>query len=155
MGLTHKTEEDILYGGYLIPKGAYLLPSLWWFLHDPSTYSGPGIFKPERYLPPLNEPDPSEIAFGYGRRSCAGRYFADNSVFITVAMMLAVFRFGKARDGERREVDVKLEAVAGMVNRPKAYGWRVEVRSERCAEILRKIEREEEVEEGDAGLLDL
>ena len=87
MGLTHKSEEDIIYGDYLIPKGSYLLPSLWWFLHDPKDYSNPGVFKPERYMAPLSEQDPSEIAFGYGRRSCAGRFFADASVYITVVQI--------------------------------------------------------------------
>jgi cytochrome P450 len=35
MSLAHKSEEDIIYKDYLIPKGAYLLPSIWCFLHDP------------------------------------------------------------------------------------------------------------------------
>ena len=45
MGLAHKSEEDIVYGEFVIPEGAYLLPSLWWFLHDPKDYSEPDIFK--------------------------------------------------------------------------------------------------------------
>ncbi|KAL8954437.1 MAG: hypothetical protein Q9193_007247, partial [Seirophora villosa] len=48
MGLTHKSTQDITHGGYLIPAGSYLLPSLWWFLHDPRTYTEPWAFKPER-----------------------------------------------------------------------------------------------------------
>ena len=84
MGLAYKSEEDIFYREYIISKGAYLLPSLWRVLHDPKTYSDPYTFKPERYLAPLNEPDPSDLAFGYGRRSCTGHFFADTSIYITV-----------------------------------------------------------------------
>ncbi|KAI4172112.1 MAG: hypothetical protein LQ343_003760 [Gyalolechia ehrenbergii] len=153
MGLTHKSEEDIFYGDYIIPKGAYLLPSLWWFLHDPKDYSDPHIFKPERYLAPLNEPDPSDIAFGYGRRSCEGRFFADASVYITVVQMLAVFHIRKAKDAHGREVPVKLEAVAGMVNRPRPYEFKIEPRSAHHAELLRRIDAEQEPAVGDASFL--
>jgi cytochrome P450 len=96
MSLIHKSEEDIVYGEYIIPKGSYLLPSFWWFLQDPKVYSDPYTYKPERYLAPLNEPDPSDLAFGYGWRSCAGRFFADASVYITLVQMLATFRIRKA-----------------------------------------------------------
>ncbi|KAL8774150.1 MAG: hypothetical protein Q9209_001258 [Squamulea sp. 1 TL-2023] len=156
MGLAHKSEEDIIYGDFVIPKGAYLLPSLWWFLHDPKDYSDPETFKPERYLAPLHEPDPSELAFGYGRRSCAGRFFADASVYITIVQMLAVFRIEKARDANGVEIPVTLDVVAGMVNRPKPYRFKIETRSARHAELLRRIEAEQEpVGGGDAHLLNI
>ncbi|KAL8999556.1 MAG: hypothetical protein Q9169_001645 [Polycauliona sp. 2 TL-2023] len=153
MGLAHKSEEDIIHGDFVIPKGAYLLPSLWWFLHDPQDYSDPDVFKPERYLAPLHEPDPSELAFGYGRRSCAGRFFADASVYITVVQMLAVFDIKKAKDASGRDVPVTLDVVAGMVNRPKPYQFKIEPRSERHADLLRRIESEQEPAGGDAHLL--
>ncbi|KAL8721665.1 MAG: hypothetical protein Q9225_001714 [Loekoesia sp. 1 TL-2023] len=153
MGLTHKSEEDIFYGEYIIPKGAYLLPSLWWFLHDPKDYSDPHTFKPERYLAPLNEPDPSDLAFGYGRRSCSGRFFADASVYITIVQMLAVFQIHKAKDAHGNEIPVELEAVAGMVSRPKPYEFKIESRSPHHADLLRRIEAEQEPAIGDASLL--
>ncbi|KAL8904394.1 MAG: hypothetical protein Q9207_003289 [Kuettlingeria erythrocarpa] len=43
-------EEDIIYQDYFIPKGAYLLPSLWWFLHDPKDYSDPCFFAASVYI---------------------------------------------------------------------------------------------------------
>jgi cytochrome P450 len=155
MGLTHKSEEDIFVGEYLIPKGSYLLPSLWWFLHDPKEYSDPDVFKPERYMEPLNEPDPSDLAFGYGRRSCAGRFFADASVYITIVQMLAVFNIRKDKDADGNDIPVKLECVAGMVNRPKPFAWKIEPRSEEHAALLRRIQSEQEVVPGDAKLLNI
>lgn len=155
MGLAHKSEEDIVYGEFVIPKGAYLLPSLWWFLHDPKDYSDPNTFKPERYLAPLHEPDPSELAFGYGRRSCAGRFFADASVYITVVQMLAVFQINKAKDAQGIEIPVTLDIAAGMVNRPKPYQFKIEPRSQRHVDLLRRIEAEQEPAVGDAHLLNI
>ena len=40
-------------------------------LHDPVAYPNPSLFKPERFIAGLDtttEPDPREIAFGFGRR---------------------------------------------------------------------------------------
>jgi cytochrome P450 len=155
MGLTHKSEEDIIYGDYIIPKGAYLLPSLWWFLHDPKDYSDPHVYKPERYLAPLNEPDPSDLAFGYGRRSCAGRFFADASVFITVVHLLAVFQISKAKNAQGKEIDAKLEAIPGMVNRPKKFDFKIAPRSPHHADLIRRIEAEQDLEDSDSVLLNI
>ncbi|TDZ40760.1 Multifunctional cytochrome P450 monooxygenase [Colletotrichum trifolii] len=153
MGLTHKCEEDIFYGEYIIPKGSYLLPSLYWFLRDPRDYSDPSVFKPERYLEPLNEPDPGDLAFGYGRRSCAGRWFAEASVYITILHLLAVFRIRKDSDAQGNEIPVKLEAIPGMVNRPKPFAFKVEPRSQLRVNLLRRLEAEQGPEVSDAGLL--
>jgi cytochrome P450 len=155
MGLAHKSEEDILHGEYLIPKGSYLLPSLWWFLHDPKDYSEPEVFKPERYMAPLNEPDPGDLAFGYGRRSCAGRFFADSSVYITIAQVLAVFNIRKATDAHRKEIPVKLESVVGKVNRPKPYQFKIEPRTPRHTDLLHRMETEMEPASGDSSLLNI
>lgn len=155
MGLTHKSEEDLFYKDYIIPKGSYLLPSLWWFLHDPKDYSDPHTFKPERYMAPLTEPDPSELAFGYGRRSCSGRYFADASVYITIVQMLAVFNIRKATDKNGKEIPVNFSPVAGMVNRPKPYQYKIEPRSQHHADLLRRIEAKQDPLVGDSGLLNL
>ncbi|KAH8768679.1 cytochrome protein [Hyaloscypha sp. PMI_1271] len=75
MGLPHMTTEDDICEGYLIPKGALLLPNIWGFLHNPDVYHEPMEFKPERFLPTdgsLPEPDPHKLSFGFGRRICPG-----------------------------------------------------------------------------------
>ncbi len=153
MGLTHKSEEDIIYGGYFIPKGSYLLPSLWWFLNDPADYPEPRVFKPERYMEPLNNPDPSQLAFGYGRRSCAGRFFADASVYIAVAQLLSVFKIRKAKDAQGIEIPVTLKAIPGMVNRPAPFEFKVEPRSQKHIDLLRRIQSAQPVDPSHADLL--
>ncbi|KAJ5861082.1 cytochrome P450 oxidoreductase OrdA-like [Penicillium soppii] len=153
MGLAHKSEEDIVYGEYLIPSGSILLPSLWWFLNDPKDYPEPRIFKPERYMEPLNNPDPSDIAFGYGRRACAGRFFADASVYIAVVQLLAVFDVRKALDDQGNEIPVTLEAVPGMVNRPAPFKFKVEPRSQHHIDLIRRIQSEQTPEISHASLL--
>ncbi|EME87650.1 uncharacterized protein MYCFIDRAFT_201210 [Pseudocercospora fijiensis CIRAD86] len=96
-----------------------------------------------------------DIAFGYGRGSCAGRFFADASVYITMVQFLACFDIRKARDANGREIPVKLEPVAGMVNRPKPFAWEVEIRSAKHTELLEGLKSMLEQLRGDSALLDL
>jgi cytochrome P450 len=98
-----------------IPKDAYLVPAVWWFLHDPSVYPDPETFAPERFLPPRNEPDPGSEAFGYGRRRCPGRFFADAGLYLNIAQTLAVFNVGKALDENGKEIEVDVKPGPGFL----------------------------------------
>lgn len=52
LGFPHTADEDIDIDEpglpkVHIPKGAFLLPAAWWFLHDPQVYENPDSFEPE------------------------------------------------------------------------------------------------------------
>ena len=74
-------------------------------MHDPARYSEPDVFKPERFLRPdgilLDDPILTTV-FGYGKRICPGRHFADATLFIVVASVLSVFNLEKEPDPEGR-----------------------------------------------------
>lgn len=135
---THVVMEDDTYEGYFIPKRSIVYGNIWFapyfrshacsrtefgtpdrhFLHDPDIYHDPMAFKPERFLKTAdNEPerDPRTILFGFGRRICPGRELADPSVFMEVAMSLAVFNIRKARDEYGHEIDVSYEMSPGII----------------------------------------
>ncbi|KAJ3503676.1 hypothetical protein NLJ89_g8327 [Agrocybe chaxingu] len=94
----HSVMEDNIQNGYLIPKGAIVIPNVWQMAHDPKVYSDPFTFKPERFLGSHPEPDPREVCFGFGRRICPGRILADASIFLSCAMSLAVFDISKSTE---------------------------------------------------------
>ncbi|RGP80072.1 o-methylsterigmatocystin oxidoreductase [Fusarium longipes] len=150
---THMTEEELEYGGYRIPKGTYLIPSTWALLHDPEVYPEPSAFEPERYIAPRNEPDPSDYAFGYGRRICPGRYLAEDSVFMTCARLLAVFNMRKAVDEDGKEIDVVIDGTPGLISHPVDYAYSITPRSAKHVEMVRAAERSNPWEESDAPLL--
>jgi cytochrome P450 len=72
-------------------------------LHDPARYPEPDTFKPERFLNAdgslLDDPVLAS-AFGYGKRLCPGKHFADATLFIVVASLLSVFNIEKLDDAK-------------------------------------------------------
>lgn len=113
--------QDDIYNGYFIPAGSMVLSNNWAMLHDPDAYPDPETFNPERFLKTddsgalVLDPDvrdPEDIAFGFGRRMCPGRYMAYDSTWIAVVSMLAAFKFEKAKD-ERGELITPVAEMGG------------------------------------------
>jgi len=62
--------EDVEYGGILFPKGSYICFTVALTGRDPSAFSNPMAFLPER------EQHSKHIAFGRGTHICLGQYLA-------------------------------------------------------------------------------
>ncbi|KAK7449253.1 hypothetical protein VKT23_013398 [Stygiomarasmius scandens] len=93
-GLPHVCIQDDIHDGYFIPRGSIIFSNVWQFLHDPGTYSDPEKFSPERFIESPGHPkekDPKDYVFGFGRRACPGIHFADASMWILLACLVAGF----------------------------------------------------------------
>ncbi|KAF8990645.1 cytochrome P450 [Cyathus striatus] len=100
--------QDDWYKGYFIPKDTICIPNIWAMMHDPDVY-GPDVeeFRPERHLdsntgkfPSVSEgSEEGDIAFGFGRRICVGRYVANDTMFIFAARILWAFDVTPTKDG--------------------------------------------------------
>jgi cytochrome P450 len=132
-GMAHMSREDDVYNGYLIPKKTILIPNIWFvvlrpfllydsrhsvtlnrgFAHDPSTYTSPSTYCPERFLGPSPEPDPNYV-FGFGRRVCPGQLLGESMMFTFAANLLALCDVERARglDGCELGVDVEFIGMA-------------------------------------------
>lgn len=87
-------------------------------LHDDARYPDPGLFKPERFLTTDGKldpavPHPSEV-FGYGRRICAGRYFAHDELFLAIANILATFNIERPKDDSGNVIEDSIEFTGGL-----------------------------------------
>ena len=154
IGPPHMSDQEDEYHGYRIPKGAILLPSIKWFSADPGIYPDPELFKPERFLKPNEEPGPYNYVFGFGRRICPGRLLADSSLFLTIAQSLAVFDIGKPINRQTGGViEPAVGTTAGLFAHPLPFQCEIVPRSEKHAELIRKIEVDHPWEEGDAKFL--
>ncbi|KAG6271198.1 hypothetical protein E4U47_003144 [Claviceps purpurea] len=138
IGTTHVTEEEMAISGYRIPKGAFLLPSIWWFTHDPEKYANPSVFDPDRFLAPRNEgPDPKDHVFGYGRRRCPGRYLADDTLFLTISRIIATMNVTAKLDEQGRPVNLKKQASPGLMSHPEPFSYSIAPRTAKHAELIR------------------
>ncbi|KAF6793740.1 O-methylsterigmatocystin oxidoreductase [Colletotrichum sojae] len=153
MSFPHTTTEEFEYEGYFIPKDAFILPAVYWFNHDPEVYADPESFDPDRFLPPRDEPDPTIETFGYGRRICPGRFFADSSLYLNIAQTLAAFdlRWDVDENGKELEVDVKPKA--GILSYPTDFKCRAVPRSKKHVELVEQVERKHPFQPSDASLL--
>ncbi|KAI0260545.1 cytochrome P450 [Gloeopeniophorella convolvens] len=137
IGLPHKTQTSDTHRGYYIPKGSVIIANIWQMLHDPSVYAKPELFLPERFLETPGKPaeqDPRICAFGFGRRVCPGKQFADISVWLSMAAALSVFRISKVVEGGVEVVpDVRFEG--DIVSRPEEFRCDIKPRSKQ-AEVL-------------------
>jgi hypothetical protein len=60
--------------------------------------------------------DPLSVAFGYGRRSCPGRYMADAQVWISIACILSVFDISPSLDADGHPIKVTPAFSSGMIS---------------------------------------
>ncbi|RPD62674.1 cytochrome P450 [Lentinus tigrinus ALCF2SS1-7] len=140
MSLPHYTTEDIEYRGYFIPKGTILSPQTWACTHDPEAYPEPERFLPDRYLHQgqLNADvrDPTDFVFGYGRRVCPGKYFAETALFINVAMILHVFDITPPLDEHGNAVVVEPKLAGSFLLYPEDCRCTIKPRSPLAASLI-------------------
>ncbi|KAH7889001.1 cytochrome P450 [Phlebopus sp. FC_14] len=138
LAVPHVCTGDIIYNGFLIPKGSYLIPNIWSILHDETTYPDPEIFRPERFLGNNPQPDPQNACFGYGRRICPGLHLAEASIFISVAMSLSVFKVLRyVENGVAIIPEVIMQE--GTVSHPKPFKCRITPRSSKVEAIIHGV----------------
>ena len=102
---------------------------------DETRYPDPEAFIPERYLDSegmLNDDDPAEFAFGFGRRACPGkllpsetepftrrmffpgRHTGDAAVWIAVATLLATLDFNVPKDLNGKDIEFEPQFTGGV-----------------------------------------
>ncbi|KAF8708054.1 cytochrome P450, partial [Rhizoctonia solani] len=101
---------------------------------DVRHYENPEVFNPDRFMNPEVQRPP---VFGWGRRKCPGVYFAEVSVFIIVASMLATFTFSKKRDAGGHEIvpQVELERNS-LITELKPFELELKLRSEDHMQLI-------------------
>ncbi|KAF8812810.1 cytochrome P450 [Phlegmacium glaucopus] len=134
--IPHCVMEDDIHDGYLIPKGAFIFPNIWFMLHDPKVYSDPMNFNPERFLGQNMEKDPRDVCFGFGRRICPGRILADSSIFIACAMILSVFDISKYSTKDGIIIEPVIGQTAGTISHPEPFKCSILPRSQKALDII-------------------
>ncbi|CAI9155737.1 unnamed protein product [Rangifer tarandus platyrhynchus] len=88
------TQEDLVVGGYLIPRGTQLALCHYATSYEDANFPRAKEFRPERWLRQgsLRRVDNfGSIPFGYGARSCIGRRIAELEIHLLVIQLLQHF----------------------------------------------------------------
>lgn len=106
-GMPHAPIQDDYWNGYLIPKGTWTQGNVWAIHHNDREFPEPDRFNPMRFMDgPDARPFPGErgyMTFGWGRRSCAGQYLAEQGTYLSVARLVWGFRVQPAIDETTKE----------------------------------------------------
>ncbi|KAJ7019331.1 cytochrome P450 [Mycena alexandri] len=138
LGVPHSSSEDDVFNGFFIPKGSTIMYNQWAMCRDERIYPDPEAFKPERFI----DADGSLITenfpptYGFGRRACAGKSMADNSVWIAIASILSVFRITKAKDSAGNIIEVPDEYIDGLVTAPVPFDCAMAPRTEAARKLI-------------------
>ncbi|KAF8872779.1 cytochrome P450 [Infundibulicybe gibba] len=137
LGLPHRVTQDDVYDGYFIPKGTEFMANIWGITHDSDLYPDPMIFNPSRHLGDSPQPDPLRYVFGYGRRVCPGAHFAELSLFLNIASILACFNISKAVDEDGKEVEPSVGWTTGDTTHLLPFKCRISSRSNDTATLIK------------------
>jgi len=155
LGVPHSSIKSDTYQGMDIPEGSVILPNIWRMMRDEQYFPNPEVFDPDRYASNKasafkdddiqddghaddSAADPKEMVFGFGRRICPGRFFADASLWLAIANVLCVFNVLRPLDPVTGEEFVPEAAFkSGLSSVPKPFACRVVPRSDKHAELVR------------------
>ncbi|KAG9463281.1 hypothetical protein GDO78_022049 [Eleutherodactylus coqui] len=95
MNLPRETTTDIIFQGYYLPKGTYIIPLLESVLHDRTQFEKPESFHPEHFLDPEGQfvKKSAFMPFSAGRRACAGEKLARMELFLFFTSLMQKFSF--------------------------------------------------------------
>ena len=118
LGIPHVSTEDDWYEGMFIPKGTICIPNMWHMNRDSELFGkNADDFDPTRYLDSSGDVAPAisdikehgHFSYGFGRRNCPGRYMADNSLFINIAVTLWATKMERKKDASGRFLPLDLD----------------------------------------------
>ncbi|KAI0644223.1 cytochrome P450 [Trametes meyenii] len=142
IGGAHCSVADDEYHGFFIPGGSIIIPNQWAMSRDFVHYPDPERFDPGRFLVNgrlnPNVRDPTSFAFGFGRRICPGRDFAQASLFIICASILHTFNISPGPpfggNGPSRPMEIKTNNLA--VSHPVPFECVILPRNSRIEELI-------------------
>ncbi|CAE6436685.1 unnamed protein product [Rhizoctonia solani] len=134
LAVPHTCYQDDTYKGYRIPKGAIMMGNVWAITRDAALYQDPESFDPDRFLDASTPPSP---VFGWGRRRCPGRHFAQSALFINIASMLATFKIEVAQDKNGKDVPPSGKMINSLILAPEDFMLKLTPRSAKHEELIR------------------
>ncbi|KAJ7357266.1 cytochrome P450 [Mycena albidolilacea] len=139
LAVPHMNIAEDEYAGYRIPAGTTIVANAFAILHDADIFPEPDKFIPERFLPEDGKVPsirPADVAFGFGRRICPGRYLALNSTWIVMVSILKTYIIGEALGADGKYITPQVDFSSGTVSHPKPFKCSFTVRSPEALALI-------------------
>ncbi|KAI0027606.1 cytochrome P450 monooxygenase [Vararia minispora EC-137] len=140
VGVPHRSTQRDHYRGFELPKDAVIMANAWAMSRDEEMYENPEEFRPERFLnlstDDLNVRNPKNFVFGFGRRQCPGKDFADSNIWLLMVSILAAFDV-TAPVNEAGEAQLPPEEyIPGFIRHVKPFSCKITVRNPQRAQQI-------------------
>jgi len=134
LSVPRRLTQDFVYKGYHLPKGATIMPNSWAISMDPLVFPEPEKFIPERFMPSSDPAaiipiDPRLITFGYGRRICPGKDFAEAVLWSIMVHILTTTAILKPLDVDGKEFTPPAVFSGDLLSFVEPFDCRIQVRS--------------------------
>ncbi|KAF8509044.1 cytochrome P450 [Gautieria morchelliformis] len=140
VGVPHRLTRDDTYNGLFLPAGSTVIANSWAMLHDPTVYPEPEKFNPDRFLTAEGrtpQPDPRNVAFGFGRRACPGMEIAENTIWIAIVSMFFVFKITPGFDATGKAIPIDSKHTEHSVRHPKPFKCTIRPRAVNSAALVK------------------
>ncbi|XP_075057381.1 cytochrome P450 2K1-like isoform X2 [Mixophyes fleayi] len=109
------TTRDIMFRGFFLPKGTFIIPLLPTVLQDKDYFEKPEEFYPQHFLDSEGNfvMNKAYIPFSAGRRSCTGQQLAKLELFLIFTRLMQKFTFHPPP-----RVDLDFSPKVGFVHSP-------------------------------------
>ncbi|KAJ6573872.1 cytochrome P450 [Mycena vulgaris] len=146
--IPHAATADVTYRGHTIPAGATIIANMYGLFHDPEVYDDPERFNPDRFIESefgtkkerANDPGRrNNLAFGMGRRICAGFQVGSYSTHINAMNLLWAFNFTPVKDASGKEMVPDIYDYAqALASFPNPFKCKITPRTPGHAQLIRK-----------------
>ncbi|OSX58584.1 hypothetical protein POSPLADRAFT_1153082 [Postia placenta MAD-698-R-SB12] len=140
LGVPHRLTQEDSYRGYSVPTGTMIIPNIWRMGHQEEVYSDPKAFDPSRFesldAQSGASKDPRQFVFGFGRRICPGRHFADEAVWLAIAHIVATVDIAKGRDASGKLITPAARFCSGFTSPPLDFICSITPRSTAAVKLV-------------------
>ncbi|OSX58539.1 hypothetical protein POSPLADRAFT_1152453 [Postia placenta MAD-698-R-SB12] len=140
LGLPHHLQSRDEYRDFHIPEGSMVFANIWQMSRSAEFYRDAESFRPERFedldanVDVLS--DSRNYVFGFGRRICPGRYFAEDAIWSAITHIIAIFDIEKAYNADGGEITPAVHFRPGLTSPPAEFRCKIYPRSSELASLM-------------------
>jgi len=138
LGVPHRLTRDDIYEGHFLPAGSTVFYNVWGFTRNEDIYPNPEVFNPDRFMNPSRPEVLQHVdsVWGFGRRVCPGRAFAEANLWLVIANTIAVMDVRKALDQSGNPIIPTGEFESGAIRHTKPFWCSITYRSEKARQLV-------------------